>query len=138
MSRVPAKYNMKIVRGATWEDQFSYTEDDETTPIDLTGYEARMQVRSVAGRFGSTTTTSLFLELTTTGTDPLLYWDTAAEGVLKILASPEQHEALNPRNAQQVQYYYSIEIYRPASGPDPEYVIPLVQGVLTVLGEVTR
>ena len=137
MSRIPATYNMKLVRGSTWEEEFTYTEDDGTTPIDLTGYEARMQVRPLAAQYGTSTSTTLLLELSTTGTDPLLRWDTAATGVLKILASPEQHAALNPNNTRLMRYSYSIEVYRPA-GVDPEYVIPLVQGQITVLGEVTR
>ena len=136
MSRTPASYNMTVVRGSTGEDEFSYT-DDAGVAIDLTGYEARMQVRSLTGQHGTTTTTTLLLELTTDGADPLLVWDTAAAGALKIVASPDQHAVLNPSNARSAKYAYSIEVYRPA-GANPEYVIPLVQGKLTVRGEVTR
>jgi hypothetical protein len=127
---------MTVVRGSTWEDEFTYT-DDAGTPIDLTGYEARMQVRSLTGQYGTTTTTTMLLELTTDGATPLLVWDTAATGTLKIIASPAQHAALNPSNAKMVKYAYSIEVYLPA-GVDPEYVIPLVEGNITVKGEVTR
>jgi hypothetical protein len=136
MSRVPAKYNMTVIRGATWEDEFTYA-DDAGVPIDLTGYQARMQVRSLVGQFGTTTTTTLMLELSTTGATPRLLWDTAATGTLKIVVPPTAHAVLNPANVARVQYAYSIELYQPA-GANPEYVLPLVQGKITVKGEVTR
>ena len=82
MSRTPASYSMKVVRGSTWEDEFVYTEDDQVTPIDMTGYEARMQVRTAAGQYGLSTTDTLVLELTTG--NGLLYWDTAPDGRLRI------------------------------------------------------
>lgn len=137
MSRTPATSPLTVVRGATWEDEFTYTEDDEVTPIDLTGYEARMQVRTLAGQYGDTTTTTLVLELLTTGADPLLQWDTAATGRLRIVVAPAAHAALNPSNAKKMKYAYGIEVYLPA-GVDPEYVIPLVQGKVNVLAEVVR
>ena len=47
MSRTPTSFSLPIVRGTTWEDSFDYT-DSAGVAIDLTGYEARMQVRTVA------------------------------------------------------------------------------------------
>lgn len=134
MSRTPASYSIVVVRGSTWEDEFTYT-DDQGTPIDLTGYEARMQVRTMATQYG-TSTTGVLLELLTNGPDPLLVWDTAAEGRLRILARPDQHAVLNPGNARQAKYAYAIELFRPEGAG--EYVLPLVAGGITVLGEVTR
>lgn len=134
MSRTPASYSIVVVRGSTWEDEFTYT-DDQGTPIDLTGYEARMQVRTLATRYG-TSTTGVMLELSTTGADPLLVWDTAATGRLRIVARPDQHDALNAGNARKAKYAYAIELYKPDG--TGEYVLPLVEGVLTVRGEVAR
>ena len=42
MSRTPASYSMQVVRGGTWEDEFTYTDEDGIA-IDLTGYRARNQ-----------------------------------------------------------------------------------------------
>lgn len=28
MSRTPASYSMQVVRGGTWEDEFTYTDED--------------------------------------------------------------------------------------------------------------
>ena len=47
MSRTPASLSIPVVRGSTWEDFVDYT-DDAGAPIDLTGYQARMQVWSDA------------------------------------------------------------------------------------------
>ena len=125
---------MVWTRGSTVEEVFTYT-DDDGLPIDLTGYEARMQVRTLATRYG-TSTAGLMLELSTTGTDPLLVWDTAAAGRLRIVARPDQHAALNASNAKKAKYAYAIEMYKPDG--TGEYVLPLVEGSLTVRGETTR
>ncbi len=136
MSRTPALYSMQVTRGSTWEDEFVYT-DANGDEIDLTGYEARMQVRTMAGRYGETTTSTLLLDIGTTGMDPSMLWDTAADGRLLIKCPPDVHTTLNPTNVRRIAYSYSIEIYLPA-GADPEYVIPLVKGLIYSYGETTR
>jgi hypothetical protein len=139
-SRIPVSYSMTVQRGATWEQDFFYTEDDGVTPIDLTGYEARMQVRQPAGRYGLTTTDTLVLELTSTGAGPLLELFTPAGGTvrngIRIRVSAAGTEVLNPDNAKKVKLVYGLELYRPL--PAPDYVIPLFEGTLTCRGEVVR
>lgn len=127
---------MTVVRGATWEDEFVYT-DAVGVVINLTGYGARLQVRTLAGRYGTTTTTTLLLELSTEGATPALVWDTAVAGRLVILCPPTVHTLLNPLNLKKVIYSYGIELFIPV-GVAPEYVIPLVKGKLYVHGETTR
>lgn len=127
MSRTPASFSLPIVRGATWEDSFDYR-DANGVPIDLTGYEARMQVRTLAGRYGTTTSTTLLMSLSTVGADPLLIWDTADIGRVRVYALPATHAALNPSNAKKVKYAYWLEFY------DGDHVLPFVTGVLTALG----
>lgn len=133
MSRTAASYSMTWTKGATVEEEFTYTDADGVA-IALTGYEARMQVRTVAGQYGTTTTTTLVMELTTAD---YLSWDTAATGRLVLTIPPADQTDLNPLNAKKVKYVYAIEVYLPA-GVDPEYVIPLVGGTITVKGEITR
>lgn len=135
MSQAPASLSLAWTRGATVEEEFIYR-DDDGTPVDLTGFEARMQIRTLAGQYGTSTADTLVLELDTTGVDPLMYFDTAAEGRLRIKARPDQHAALNPGNAKKTKYVYSLELYR-ADGSG-EYVIPLFAGKITVRGETTR
>lgn len=135
MSRTPASYPLQVVRGSTWEDVFIYTGPDKVTPIDLTGYSARMQVRTLAGQYGTSTDDTLVMELTTD--NGRLYWDTETTGTLRILVPASDTTALNPGNAKKVGLAYSIELFIPA-GASPEYVIPLVAGKISVRGEVTR
>lgn len=127
MSRTPASFSMPVVRGTTWEDSFEYT-DSAGVAIDLTGYEARMQVRTIAGRYGTTTATTLLLGLSTTGLDPLLVWDTADIGRVRVYALPAAHADLNPANAKKVKYAYWLEFY------DGDHVLPVVTGTLTAHG----
>jgi hypothetical protein len=138
MSRTPANYSMTWVRGATVEDSFEYT-DSAGDPIDLTGYEARMQVRTVAGKYGLTTASTLLLEADTTDADPILVIDIPPGGTVAnrvtITIPPDGHTALNPSNVKRIKYAFALEVYQ--DGP-PEYVIPLVAGSITVLGETTR
>lgn len=137
MSRTPASAAMTVVRGATWEDEFVYT-DDAGAPINLTGYQARLQIRTAAGQYGTTTTDTLVMELRSDDlTDPKLIWSTAATGRLLIRVAAIDTAVLSPDNAKKVKLVYGLEVYLPA-GVDPEYVIPLVQGSLTVLGEIVR
>ena len=127
MSRTPASFSLPVVRGTTWEDSFDYRDADGVA-IDLTGYEARMQVRTLAGRFGTTTSTTLLLSLSTTGVDPLLVWDTADIGRVRVYALPAAHADLNPDNAKKVKYAYWLEFY------DGDHVLPVVTGTLTAHG----
>lgn len=140
MSRTPGQFALTVVRGSTWEDYFDYT-DSDGVPIDLTNYEARMQVRTIDGQFGTTTTTTLLMELLTTGSDPLLQVTTPPGGSVmsrvSITASPLDHAALNPQNIVRETYVYGLELYVPA-GVEPEYVIPLVNGRVRVNGQVAR
>lgn len=138
MSRIPVSYSMTVQRGATWEQDFFYTEDDGVTPIDLAGYEARMQVRQPAGRYGLTTADTLVLELTSlNGLLELFIPDggTVRNGI-RIKVTAAGTEVLNPDNLKKVKLVYGLELYRPL--PAPDYVIPLFEGTLTCRGEVVR
>lgn len=42
------KANLIIEQGADWQPVFQYLDEDGMTPIDLTGYSARMQIRQTA------------------------------------------------------------------------------------------
>lgn len=136
MSRTAASYSMTWTRGSTAEEEFTY-QDENGLPIDLTGFEARMQVRTLAGQYGSTTSATLLLELTTQ--NGKLVWDTAANGRLLMTASELDTKLLNPSNVKKLKLAYAIEVYRPAVAPaTDDYVIPLVGGKITLLGETVR
>lgn len=134
MSRTPASYGLQVVRGATWEDTFDYA-DDAGVPIDLTGYSARMQVRTMAGQYGTSTDDTLVLELTTA--NGMLSIDDPTDGRVTLKVPAEDTLALNPGNVRKARLAYSLELFMPA-GASPEYVIPLVRGTISVQGETTR
>jgi hypothetical protein len=54
--------NWEVDQNATFKFQVQYTEDDEVTPIDLTGASAKMQVRDTKGgsKLAFTQTNKLF------------------------------------------------------------------------------
>lgn len=130
MSRTAAKYNMVWTRGATVEDEFTYT-DSAGAPINLTGYSARMHVRTADDAYGTSATPLLSL----TTANGLLIWATATAGRLTLVAPPTTIAVLNPTNSRAERYAYSIELYLPST---PEYVLPLIEGKITVKGEITR
>jgi len=138
VSRMPVSYSMTIQRGATWEQEFRYTEADGVTPIDLAGFEARMQVRRRVGQFGLSLADTLILELTSL--NGLIALFTPAGGTvrngIRIQVPASGTAALNPDNLKRVKLVYGLELYRPL--PAPEYVIPLFEGALTCRGEVVR
>lgn len=141
MSRTPSSASLTVVTGATWDDFFDYFEDDEVTPINLAGYQARMQVRTAKGAYGVTTTTTLLLELLSTGATPMLFIEIPPGGTVanrvRIRVEVDAHRVLNPLNKKVMVLPYGIELYLPA-GTAPEYVLPYAQGNVRVNGERVR
>ena len=135
MSVTPASAGLTAVRGSTWEDTFTY-KDPDGLPVDLTGYEARMHVRTLDGQYGLSTDTTLVMELSTE--NGRLEIDMPDTGVVALRVEAEDTVVLNPTNEKKDKLAYSLELFKPAAGGSPEYVIPLVQGKVTVLGETTR
>lgn len=110
--------NLEIDAGATFRVQFLYANPDATdTPINLTGYSARMHIRE---RVESPTTV---LELTSASGITI----TAAAGTLDVvIAASVTKDLVGP-------YVYDIEIESESGVVDR-----LAQGVVTVNPEVTR
>ncbi|HEY1034629.1 MAG TPA: hypothetical protein VGE09_06580 [Pseudoxanthomonas sp.] len=134
MSRTPADYSLTVVRGATWEDEFTYVGPDGVA-IDLTGYQARMQVRTKEGQFGTSTTDTLVMELTTD--NGLLDIPVPEDGQVLLKVAADDTLELNPDNQKKRKLVYSLDLFR-IEGSAPEYVIPLVKGSVTVMGATTR
>jgi len=114
----PAEYDLHLVRGDTWTQAFLY-ESPEDTPVDLTGYTARLQIRA---------------NKTSTG-DPLLS-ATSAAGLISldgsgniVLNVPAATTAALDFN----QARYDLEITS-AGG----IVTTLLEGNITLIKDVTR
>lgn len=116
-------YNIKADQGSTFQFQFTITSDSNITSTnldghwDLTGYSARMQVRSSA----SSATTALSLVSTADITLTSL-------GVVTVTVSAAAMAAVTAGN-----YVYDLEV-QSASG----IVTRLLQGKFVVVAEVTR
>lgn len=118
--QAPAIFNMSCYQGATFEYTFTWetTSGTVTTPVNLTGYSARMQVRrtyeSTAVALGLTSGTGITLGGTA--------------GTIILEANPTTTAAI-PAG----QYVYDLEMVTSGSA-----VTRLLQGTFIVDPEVTR
>jgi hypothetical protein len=113
-------YNTVIDQGADWYFDVTY-QNPNGTPINLTGYTAACQLRSLPN------SPSAVLTLTTQNGGITI---TAGTGLVALHATAIQTMAIDEGN-----YFYDVEIY---SSANPSVVTRLVQGQITVSAEVTR
>jgi hypothetical protein len=120
----PADHNLTVKQGQTENFTVTYVQEDGVTPVNLTGWTARMQVRLTPQ-----TATSIF-EVTTTPT---------SSGVL-VVNGPTGEVAVTLEAAatallSQLRYVYDLFVYEPLPGND---AIALVEGDVMVSLGVTR
>ena len=124
----PAVRNLELYQGSTWDQVINVTTDAAgTTPMDLTGFLARMQVRE------SIESDTVILDLT--AANGRIAVSNAATGTIQILVSAADTAAL-PLDFETQTYVYDLEVYRPT--PAPEYVRKVMRGKLKCFPEVTR
>jgi hypothetical protein len=111
-------YNVVIDQGADWFLNVNYDNPDGT-PVNLTGYTAALQLRSLP-----TDPTSV-LSLTTGAGITI----TGATGLIAIRATATQTRAID-----EGIYYYDLEI----TAPSTAVVTRIIQGQADVSPEVTR
>ena len=111
-------YNITCDQGATFKRTITWT-NQAKTPYNLTGYTARMQVRSTAA------STEIILELTTANTRIVLG---GAAGTIELTVAANVTTALTPG-----LYVYDLEL---VSGGGE--VTRLIEGNFNVKAEVTR
>jgi hypothetical protein len=112
-------YDTSINQGADWYINFVYEDTDTGTPINITGYTAALQLRSLP----SDTTTALSLSSPSSG-----IVITGASGLVAVHATAAQTGAIIAG-----YYYYDVEITSPAG-----VVTRLIQGQILVSPQVTR
>lgn len=123
--QAPGKLNLTMYQGASWDYQLTWTTTSGTvtTPVDLTGYTARMQVREAH----NSTTPILSLTsgsgITLGGTAGTIYLEASATTTAGVAV------AGTPRD----QYVYDLELISGAG-----YVTRLVEGDFYLDPEVTR
>lgn len=123
-------YNFVIKRGATKVFTVEYT-DSTGSIIPITNYNARMQLREEPE-------TGYVLNLSSTGStaNRSTLTVTPSSGSVRVYIS-----AADTNNLSADAYVYDLELYTtsdPYSQSDPEYVIRLLQGMITTTYNVTR
>lgn len=129
---LPGSYSFAIQRGATFTRRLYRKYEETGLPTDLTGYKARMQVRTLAGKTGTSTTATLLLELT--DGEGIAVTD-AENGEVTVALTSAQTLALGADN-DKAKLAYGIELYDDSESP--EVVIPLLQGSISVRPETVR
>jgi hypothetical protein len=126
------KYSFTIEQGATLQFEIQY-KDSNNTPVDLTSYNGRLQVRPTVGSSDVYLTLSSTLQSDNTGLNfsgsngstPL------SSGSIGIYVSAVTSSTLDFSNA-----YYDLEIY--SGSGNSEYVVRLLEGKVSLSKEVTR
>ena len=119
----PTQEDLAIKAGTTYNKTWEFLNEDET-PMDLTGWTARMQLRT------SMTAETETLELTTENGGIVI---DEGESTLTVLILDTQTSALAVNNAK-TKYVYDLEIIYPTTN----YVDCPLYGKITVSPEVTR
>lgn len=123
------KYSFTIEQGATTNFEVKYT-DNNGNPIDLTGYQGRMQIRSA---IGGEVYISLSSSLGPCGTGLNFSGSSGTtpptSGSIGVYISAVSSSALNFNEG-----VYDLEIY---SGSGCEYVVRLLEGKVKLSKEVT-
>ena len=123
--QAPGVLNLTMYQGASWDYQLTWTTTSGTvtTPVDLTGYSARMQVREAH------TSTAPLLSLTS-GSGITLG---GTAGTILLEATATTTAGMATTNSPREQYVYDLELVSGAG-----YVTRLVEGNFYVDPEVTR
>lgn len=119
MARV-TEVALLIPQGSTYIHEFTYVEEDEVTPIDITGFTARCQIRRTIKN------TTIELECTTENSKIVITDET--NGVFELRIPSTDTEAFSFTRA-----VYDIEMIAPDLS-----VSRVVQGKVKVDPEVTR
>lgn len=110
-----ASLSFEVEAGATFNAySFQYLQDDGVTPVDLTGWTGKLQVRE------TTTSSTVAIEVI-----PTL---TPSTGMVDFTFSATQTSSLTAS-----QYVYALELYSPTN-----VTVRLVEGKIFVSPEVVR
>lgn len=120
----PDSQSIVVPLRTTWEERWELM-DDTGAPVDLAGFEFRMQVRDRA-------TGDLLLAIESTGA-PAYATITVADGTVDIAVPAEVIGAVSPENVR-IKGAFDAELYIPGAA---EYVIPLLRGTVSFQPRVT-
>lgn len=124
------KYNFVVKRGATKVFTVEYT-DSSGSIINISNYSASMQFRTDID-----STSALSLSSTGSNTNNSKLIITPTSGSIRVYISAADTNLLTEDS-----YFYDLELYTsadPYSQSDPQYVIRLLEGLVTTTYNITR
>lgn len=126
------RYDFTIEQGATTNFEIQYR-DNRNNPIDLSGYEGRMQIRPEVGSATAYITLSSSLGpcgtgINMSGSNGSTPLSSGSLGIYISAVSSSQLDWDNPA-------YYDLEIY--SGSNDCQYVIRVLQGKVKLSKEIT-
>lgn len=133
----PDPLSLAVPLRTTWEEQWILTDDDDA-PVDLTGYEFRMQVRAKEDGVAGHDAGDLLLTIDTTDASPMATI-TPLEGRINFSVPAALIASLSP-DWEKLKAVWDAELYIPGAGGDAalDYVIPVVKGSTTFKTRVTK
>lgn len=123
--QAPANLDLTMYQGASWDYTLTWTTTSGTvtSPVNLTGYTARMQVRETQASTATIMSLTSGSGITLGGTAGTIYLEASAATTAGIATEA----------TPQTQYVYDLELISGAG-----YVTRLVEGNFIVDPEVTR
>jgi hypothetical protein len=106
----PARYDITIYQGTTYSRTFAFRQANGTTPIDLTGYEARMQIRE------SVDSETVLLELTTEPANGRLTINGAAGTVAALVSATDTSAIAWTEGVYDLELVDGLNVSRPLYG----------------------
>lgn len=110
-----------LEQGAAWNDQIVFTQFDQVTPINLTGYNASLRVRA-------TPQSSIVCDFNSV--NGKISIPTPSNGIMVMAPTATDMEGLAPG-----VYMYELCLY---DGATPPNVIPLMGGTFTVMAALNK
>jgi hypothetical protein len=134
-SSVSATYAIRVERGKSYERLIRMRDASTDSLVPLgEGWNVRGQIRTADGRTGTTTASTLLLDLSEN--DRLSVVEVDGVRMVRLYLTAEDTVALNEDNAKSVKRWWSCELFD-ESAPDVN-VRALLSGAVVVLSEVTR
>lgn len=123
-----ARINISIVAGDAWIEPVRFR-DPDGNPVPYPNHDATMQIRSIAGAYGSTDEETLLVEATT-GDE--IEWLSDDEFVITL--PDEVTRTLNPSNERQVAAAWGLTLTDRATG----YETTIIEGTCKIFGRTVR
>lgn len=123
----PGIYNFTIYQGSTFRLPLIWKtkSDGVSTPVDISLYKIRMQIRK------KLKDTTVIMELTTDNGRVVKTVPTSGEFELRLTSEETSELEFNTA-------VYDVEFYIEYEPPEPDYVVRLLTGEITLDKEITR